>query len=129
VPGSSSMDLGRVGRYALLVGATAGELAILHSPRHAVGSVLLVVGTGSLVAALVVLEHRNRRLCLASVTLAIGLTMFASVWTPPRTSNDLWSYTMYGRMVTVYDRSPYEHVPTEFRPDPFVHRVSPRWRH
>jgi alpha-1,6-mannosyltransferase len=36
---------------------------------------------------------------------------------------------MYGRMVTVYGESPYTHVPAEFRPDPFVRRVSPRWRH
>jgi alpha-1,6-mannosyltransferase len=129
VPGSSSLVLDRTGRYALLLGATVGELAILQAPRHAVGSVLLVLGTGSLVALLVVLERRRRCLRVIPVVLAIGVTMLAAVWTPPRTSNDLWSYTMYGRMVTVYDKSPYEHVPAEFRPDPFVHRVSPRWRH
>ena len=127
--GPSSVDLERAGRYALLVGATAGELALLHAPRHSVGSVLLVLGTGAVVAALIVLEHRRSLLCLAAVALAIGVTMFAAVWAPPRTSSDLWSYTMYGRMVTVYDKSPYEHVPAEFRPDPFVRRVSPRWRH
>jgi hypothetical protein len=104
-------------------------MAILHAPRHAVASVLLVLISGSLVATLVVLEHRRRRLGLAAVTLAIALTMFAAVLAPPRTSSDLWSYAMYGRMVTVYDKSPYEHVPAEFRPDPFLHRVSPRWRH
>ncbi len=129
MPGSSPVDLARVGRYALLVATTAGGLAILHAPRHAVGSVLLVLGTAGLVATLVVLEHRLSLLRLVPVVLAIGVMMLAAVWAPPRTSNDLWSYTMYGRMVTVYDKSPYQNVPAEFRPDPFVHRVSPRWRH
>ncbi len=92
-------------------------------------SVLLVIGTAALAGTLVLLEHRRRRLGLAPVVVAIAVVMAASVWSPPRTSNDLWSYTMYGRMVTVYDKSPYDHVPAEFRPDPFVHRVSPRWRH
>ena len=123
------MGLRRAGRYALLVGATAADLAVLRAPRHSVASVLLVVAAGVLVAALVVLEHRRRRLGLAAVAVAIAVTTVAAVWTPPRTSNDLWSYEMYGRMVTVYDRSPYDHVPAEFRSDPFERRVSPRWTH
>jgi alpha-1,6-mannosyltransferase len=123
------VGLGHAGRYALLLGATAGELAILRAPRHAVASVLLVLTTGVLVATLVVLEHRRRGLGLAAVALAIAVTTVAAVWTPPRTSNDLWSYDMYGRMVTVYGTSPYDHVPAQFRADPFVHRVSPRWLH
>src|SRR5205823_13112161 len=101
----------------------------LQDPSNSDTSYLLDIGTGSLGGALVVLEHRRRRLDLASATVAIGIVMFASVWTPPRTSNDLWSYTMYGRMVSVYETSPYEHTPAEFRPDPFVHRVSRVWRH
>jgi len=90
---------------------------------------VLVIATASLAGALVLLEHRRRRLALTPVVVAIVVVMSAAVWSPPRTSNDLWSYTMYGRMVTVYDTSPYDHVPAEFRPDPFVHRVSARWRH
>jgi hypothetical protein len=121
--------MGRARRYALLIGVTVGELAVLRAPRHSVSSVLLVIAVASLSGLLVVLESRRGRLDLVSVTVAIGIVITASVWTPPRTSNDLWSYTMYGRMVTVYDKSPYEHTPAEFRPDPFVHRVSPRWRH
>jgi alpha-1,6-mannosyltransferase len=129
VPTWEWVGLRRAGRYALLVAATAADLAILRAPRHSVTSVLLVVAAGILVAALVVLEHRRRRLGLAAVAVAIAVTTATAVWTPPRTSNDLWSYEMYGRMVTVHGVSPYDHVPAEFRSDPFAHRVSPRWMH
>ena len=129
MPSSEWVGLRRAGRYALLVAATAADLAILRAPRHSVVSVLLVVAAGVLVAALVVLEHRRRRLGLAAVAVAIAVTTVAAVWTPPRTSNDLWSYEMYGRMVTVHGASPYDHVPAEFRSDPFARRVSPRWMH
>lgn len=116
-------------RYSLLVGATGAELLLLQLPRHAFGSVAAVVVSAALVGWLVVLELRDRRLGLAAVALAIGLVTTAAVATPPRTSNDLWSYTMYGRMVSEYDTSPYEHVPAEFHHDPFVDRVSGRWLH
>jgi alpha-1,6-mannosyltransferase len=36
---------------------------------------------------------------------------------------------MYGRIVSEHDASPYEKTPAHFRHDPFLHRVSPRWRH
>jgi alpha-1,6-mannosyltransferase len=129
VPTWEWVGLRRAGRYALLVAATAADLAVLRAPRHSVASVLLVLVAGILVAALVVLEHRRRRLGLAAVAVAIAVTTATAVWTPPRTSNDLWSYEMYGRMVTVHGVSPYDHVPAEFRSDPFAHRVSPRWMH
>ncbi|MDQ1430371.1 MAG: alpha,6-mannosyltransferase [Actinomycetota bacterium] len=116
-------------RYALLVAATAAELVLLQLPRHSVSSVLLVIVAGGTGGALVVLEYRSSCLRLLPVACMIGLVVFASVSVPPRTSSDLWSYAMYGRMVTVYDKSPYDHVPAEFRRDPFEHRVSPRWRH
>jgi hypothetical protein len=116
-------------RYALLFVATAGELSILRAPRHSVAGVLLVIGAGAAGGVLILLEHRSSCLRLAPVVGTIGVVMFVSVLVPPRTSNDLWSYAMYGRMVTVYDQSPYDHTPAQFRRDPLERRVSPRWRH
>ena len=52
-----------------------------------------------------------------------------AVVTPSRSSNDLWSYTMYGRTVTVHHANPYRRVPADYPSDPFLTRVSPRWRH
>ncbi|MBV8198948.1 MAG: hypothetical protein JO263_12520, partial [Candidatus Eremiobacteraeota bacterium] len=58
-----------------------------------------------------------------AVVFAVALAL------PPKTSNDLWSYTMYGRIVSVYGDSPYTHLPSEFHTDPFYKRISPIWQH
>jgi alpha-1,6-mannosyltransferase len=113
----------------LLVAATVVDVLILREPRHSVASVFVVLGAGLLVGLLVLFEHRDPRLGVVPVAVAIAITITASVIEPPRTSNDVWSYTMYGRMVTVHDASPYDHTPADFRNDPFFHRVSPRWIH
>ena len=105
------------------------ELALLHAARHSVAAVWLTIVAAALAGALVLFEHRDRQLSLAPVALAIAIVITASVVMQPRTSNDLWSYTMYGRMVTVHDTSPYDHTPADFPHDPFAQRVSPRWLH
>jgi alpha-1,6-mannosyltransferase len=116
-------------RCVLLVVTTSAGIAILFAPRHAIGAVGLVLASGAAGGAVVYLEHHSPRLGLAPIAVAIGVVVLASIVIPPRTSNDLWSYTMYGRTVTVHGASPYDHVPADFRSDPFLHRVSPRWRH
>ena len=55
--------------------------------------------------------------------------MLIAVALEPTGSHDLWSYTMYGRMVSQYGVSPYSHVPYDFPHDQFLHLVSPGWRH
>jgi hypothetical protein len=94
-----------------------------------VASASVVLLTALLVGLLVLVEHRDPRVGLAPVVAAIAITISAAVIAPPRTSNDVWSYTMYGRMVTEYGSSPYGHTPADFRHDPFFERVSPRWVH
>jgi uncharacterized membrane protein len=79
--------------------------------------------------ALVLLEQRRPRLPIRLAAAAIGVVMVMAVVTPSRSSNDLWSYTMYGRTVTVHDGSPYQRVPADYPSDPFLARTSPRWRH
>jgi alpha-1,6-mannosyltransferase len=121
--------VGRARLVLLLVGATAGNLALLRAPRHSVASVLFALGAAVLVGVLVVAEHRRPRLGFAPVVIAIAITVTAAVLEPPRTSSDLWSYTIYGRMVTEHGTSPYDHSPADFRHDPFFGRVSPHWVH
>jgi len=120
---------GRARRMLLLVAATVGGVVLLHAPRHSVASVSIVLATALVVGLLVVGEHRRPILGIAPVAVAIAITVGASVAAPPRTSNDVWSYTMYGRMITEHGASPYEHTPADFRHDPFFERVSPRWAH
>jgi alpha-1,6-mannosyltransferase len=113
----------------VLAAAVVSELALLHAARHSVAAVSWVIVAAAFAGSLVLVEHRDRRLSLTPVALAIAIVMSASVVMQPRTSNDLWSYTMYGRMVTVHHASPYDHAPADFPHDPFVRRVSGRWVH
>jgi hypothetical protein len=116
-------------RVLLLMAGTAGDVLLLRLPRHSVASVVVVGASALAVGLLVLAEHRAPQLGLAPVAVAVAIVLSASVLTPPRTSNDLWSYTMYGRMVAEHGASPYDHTPANYRHDPFFDRVSPRWIH
>lgn len=114
---------------ALLVVAAALLIAVTVGARHSVGSTILVVGAAAAVGAFALLEARRPRIGPRPVVATIGVVLVVAVCVGPRSSNDLWSYTMYGRMVSVYGSSPYRHVPAEYRADPFDHLVSPIWQH
>jgi Glycosyltransferase family 87 len=126
--GTSTLLPGR-GRLALLVLTVSGTIAVTATAHHAVAKIaVLFVSTGAC-AALVLVERRRPRLGVRTVALAIGVVMVVAVAIPPRSSNDLWSYTMYGRMIAVHGASPYDKTPADFPTDPFSARVSPRWAH
>ncbi|MGZ4690362.1 MAG: glycosyltransferase 87 family protein [Acidimicrobiia bacterium] len=74
-------------------------------------------------------EMDGNRVDIRVLTVAIGALMVAAVALPPITSHDLWSYQVYGRMISHYGVSPYSHVPSDFPHDPFVHLVANGWRH
>jgi alpha-1,6-mannosyltransferase len=121
---------GRPVRRYLILGATAVSGSLLVGLwRHSPISVLLVAVSTVGAATIAVLERRAPRLGPRPIVAAIGLLFVVAVSVAPRTSNDLWSYTIYGRMVSVYGDSPYDKVPVDFRSDPFFARVSPRWQH
>jgi len=120
---------GRWRRYALLAVTTASGSAIVGLYRHSPVTVLVVGIATAGCAALAILERRSPRLGPRPVVAAIVVVFAVAVALPPKTSNDLWSYTMYGRMVSVYGDSPYNHLPVEFRSDPFYPRISPIWQH
>jgi alpha-1,6-mannosyltransferase len=116
------------GAVVVAAGATV-ELIRLRAD-HAWWTGALLVGLAALgyVAALVA-HDRWHRLDIRLVFAAVGVTLAFAVGTPSRASNDLWSYTMYGRMITVHGADPYRHSPADFPSDPFVQRVSSGWRH
>ena len=120
----------RIARLALLtVCVTSTVVLVAVGARHSSVSVLYVLVATATCGTLAVLEHRRRVLGPHVVVAAIAVVFAVAVLVPPRTSNDLWSYTMYGRIVTVHGASPYSHVPHDFTSDPFLTRVSPIWRH
>ena len=112
-----------------LVVTTGTLLLVLVSSRHSVLSAWTVIVSAVSAAVFVFLEQRRPRVGIRPVLVAIGLVLLVAVGLPPRSSNDVWSYTMYGRMVSVHGSSPYQHVPADFRTDPFDKRVSPIWQH
>ncbi len=117
-------------RVLLLVGAvTANVLLVAKAPRHGPTSAGLVVVATVACAALVILELRHARLGRGLVLGAVLVVMTVAVVVPPRTSNDLWSYGTYGRMVVAHDANPYTATPSEFPHDPFAQQVSPIWEH
>ena len=69
------------------------------------------------------LESRPR-----TTAAAIALTLVVALLVPPRDSNDLWSYVMYGRTVAFHHASPYVHAPSAYPHDPFVRLVASGWR-
>jgi Glycosyltransferase family 87 len=112
-----------------LVVTTVTLLLVLVSSRHSVLSAWTVIVAAASAAVFVFLEQRRPRVGIRPVLVAIGLVLLVAVALPPRSSNDVWSYTMYGRMVSVHGSSPYQRVPADFRTDPFDKRVSPIWQH
>lgn len=112
-----------------LVVTTITLILVLVSSRHSVLSAVTVVVSTVAAAMFIVLEQRRPRVGIRPVVVAIGLVLLVAVSLPPRSSNDVWSYTMYGRMVSVHGVSPYQRVPADFKTDPFDKRVSPIWQH
>jgi len=113
----------------LVVAVASSSLLVAVAPRHSPAAIVLVGVSTAACGALAVLERRRPALGVPRVVAAIALVFAVAVIAPPRTSNDLWSYTMYGRTVTVHSASPYDHVPADYPSDPFSRRVSTIWQH
>ena len=52
------------------------------------------------------------------IVAAILVSGLVAVTWPSRASDDVWSYAIYGRMVSAHGLDPYDHVPTDVREDP-----------
>jgi alpha-1,6-mannosyltransferase len=79
--------------------------------------------------ALVLFRPQWRRALSMRAVLAVTLALLVvAVARWPRDSTDIWAYAAYGRMITQYDVSPYEHVPVEFSNDRAIRRVKPAWQ-
>jgi hypothetical protein len=61
---------------------------------------------------------------LAPVVSAIVIVLALAVATPSYQSQDVFSYAMYGRMVTEHHENPYNHYPMHFEGDLMRRHVS-----
>ncbi|HEX2191872.1 MAG TPA: hypothetical protein VHH09_01640, partial [Acidimicrobiales bacterium] len=114
-------------RVALAVASLATAAVLLVDPDSRGLVVVLLLVAFAALAVLVGSERRHRRLGRREVGLAAAALLVLAVVVPPRQSGDLWSYAMYGRMVSEYQVSPYRHTPAEFRTDPIGQRVPRFW--
>lgn len=119
-----------LGPAAVFLTATATGLDILIThPGHAVLRLVLVLTAYAGFALMLAVQRAQpfltRRLVLAALLPLLGL----AVAIPPHGSQDLWSYVMEGRTVSVHHHSPYRLAPDQTGPDPLLARVAPRWRH
>ncbi len=90
--------------------------------------VLVTLATLGLVA-LLDLERAGRAVPVGAVAATAAVVFLAAIIVAPHDSHDLWSYAMYGRIVSVHHASPWVTVPAHFRGDPFLARVAAGWRH
>ena len=63
---------------------------------------------------------------LVAVIAAVGVCM---VVFPARGSNDVYSYAMYGRVLSEHSANPYRALPDQFPNDPIFKSVGQRWVH
>jgi hypothetical protein len=107
--------------------ATVSVIYFFHSLTPRGRGLLLVV---SLVAwtLLVLLGWARGSLPKAAVIGAICLTIGAAVSAPSNQSKDVFSYAMYGRIVTVYHENPFSMYPVHFEGDPMRRQVGQLWQ-
>ena len=115
-------------RWALvLVTTTSTVLLFTWAHRHAWMAVLLVVAATASCGVLAVAEQRRPRLSPTAIVVAIVIVCGIAVYKPPRSSADLYSYAMYGRIVSVHHANPYVALPIDYPTDPIFWKVSPIW--
>ena len=121
----------RVAADVLLVGMT-GATALLVvrfdalGPRARLVAVLVAFTT---FAALFLPSVRHRALTPRRIVTVSTVLVTLALVAPPGGSHDLWSYAVYGRLVSVHHVSAYADLPAAFPRDPFFHLVARGWRH
>jgi hypothetical protein len=115
----------RAPAVALLLLSAAATAAIVIAGKHipAWSFALMLIVAASSFFLLLRRETRSPSLACWVVFAVTAVVMAIAVAVPPRTSNDVWAYAMYGRIVSAHDASPYVHPPQDFPNDPYYPRA------
>ena len=98
-----------------------------HVDQSAQRAALVAVALGSW-ALLVGLGWTRGTLPIKPLLAAIGITLVFAISTPSHQSGDVYSYAMYGRIVTVHHHNPFAWYPMHFEGDPMRRHVSALWQ-
>ena len=88
----------------------------------------LLVAACACFVALICMEARHPVLDARTVLGASALLLVVAVLAAPRNSDDVWSYAMYGHMVSHYHVDPYKVSPLAYPGDLWFWRVSKWWQ-
>ncbi len=125
-----SEPLGRLLVYGALVISTLASSILLITVEWITPTeraTLIVVGLTAWIL-LIALGWARGTLPLRPVLVAIVITLFLAVATPSHQSKDVFSYAMYGRIVTEHHHNPYNTYPMHFEGDPMRRHVSALWQ-
>ncbi len=125
-----SEPLGRLLVYVALAVSTASISTMLVTGRHLSPTLRATFLVASLVAwmVLVLLGWARGTLPVKLLVGAIAVTLLLAVATPSSQSGDVYSYAMYGRIVTEHHRSPWLTYPMHFEGDPMRRHVGSMWQ-
>jgi hypothetical protein len=127
---SARSEIGRVLVYVALATSTvciSALLLLVTSITPTARATLVAVALGAWVV-IVALGWARGTLPLKPLLAAIGITLLFAVATPSHQSNDVNSYVMYGRIVTVHHDNPFASYPMHFEGDPMRRYVGQIWQ-
>jgi hypothetical protein len=125
-----SEPAGRVLVYVALAVATvciSTLLLAVESIRPPQRAALIAIALGAWVL-LVALGWTRGTLPLKPLLAAIGITLVFAIATPSNQSGDVYSYAMYGRIVTEHHHNPFASYPMHFEGDPMRRHVNALWQ-
>jgi hypothetical protein len=125
-----SEPFGTVLVYGMLAISTAATATVLLTVTNITPTERVILLTVSLTAwaLLVALGWARHTLPLRAVVGATAVVMLFAVATPSHQSKDVFSYAMYGRIVTEHGENPYNNYPMHFEGDPMRRHVSAVWQ-
>ena len=127
---SSNLDAhGKLSTVVLAI-STAATAALVLIPKRMPTLAVAMIGTSAwlFLGVFVYLQHQRSTVTAPVVFAFIAAAFVAAVAMPSRGSDDVWSYAMYGRIVSHYHVSPWTHLPTSFQRDPYFARISVYWK-
>lgn len=112
----------------VVVSVAATSVIVLFEPSLGAYPLLvvLVVAFGAL-ALVLALGSLRRWLGVGTVLALSGGLLVGSALAPARSSDDVWAYGMYGRIVVHHHENPYVHPPSDYPDDPLFDHVNPYW--